>query len=805
MGGHLTILSAFAVGSHITDFAIITDDAASLILSAYADGKPIRFVFTIDAGDSSRVTAWSVLDGEENVLASADNIISLTGLRYALSAGDDVAILSTIRDGISGITLGVDVDADLTTLAPGQSLTGNELGTSFNVQHTGAQISAGKGDDHIDLLIAADDIAIDGGVGVDEISIGVTGQVYVVGGTEIRVSGDGDTRTVSVSNVESFRGTTGSDFFWGAGLGHIYEGGAGSDYFHFVTTGPDIADYSREHERGGTMGIVVNAGETIDDVSAPPAHFTAAMTERLVDILGEQDFVIHGLTRDTFGSNDTVDRGYLIRGSVFADLFIGGDADDDFSGMDGDDHFVGSGGHDIIEGGVGIDTLHLRHDIGDYEVTYAAGRLTITDLTWDRDGTHVVSGVEIISFAGIDVSATSLMFTTLVANDDTNDTDRVIEAGTTAGDAVAAGNVLANDAVPYGQSASVTRMHAGSTGTLAAVTGSLTVTGIYGALTIRDDGAWSYLLDESDPDTNALAAGQMAADVFTYELGSTTGETARATLTISIEGANDAPLIATGASSLAVREGSVAVMNLAAWDAESTPSLWLSGRDAALFQIDASGQLRFKAAPDFETPRSLAKSNAYLVEINAGDGLAEVSSLLSISVTNLAGNKVAGNKSNNVLDATHRISGGRYATAEEDVIDGKAGKDTIDGGAGNDTIIGGLGNDRLKGGSGADRFVFNSKLGKTNIDTIVDFKPNTDIIALDDKIFKKIGSSLSASEFYAKSGATKAHDKSDRIIYDTKSGRLYYDADGSKSGAAPIHFATLPKKLALDHHDFLVV
>ena len=46
------------------------------------------------------------------------------------------------------------------------------------------------------------------------------------------------------------------------------------------------------------------------------------------------------------------------------------------------------------------------------------------------------------------------------------------------------------------------------------------------------------------------------------------------------------------------------------------------------------------------------------------------------------------------------------------------------------------------------------------------------------------------TQFYAAAGATKAHDASDRVIYDTASGKLYYDADG-QGGAAAVQIAML--------------
>ena len=104
-----------------------------------------------------------------------------------------------------------------------------------------------------------------------------------------------------------------------------------------------------------------------------------------------------------------------------------------------------------------------------------------------------------------------------------------------------------------------------------------------------------------------------------------------------------------------------------------------------------------------------------------------------------------------------------------------------------------------------DRFVFNYKLGSGNVDTVTDFAHDTDKIGLDDAIFGKVGPSLSSGEFYAASGAVKARDSGDRIIYNTANGRLYYDADGIKTASAPIHFATLSSKPALDAGDFVII
>ena len=88
---------------------------------------------------------------------------------------------------------------------------------------------------------------------------------------------------------------------------------------------------------------------------------------------------------------------------------------------------------------------------------------------------------------------------------------------------------------------------------------------------------------------------------------------------------------------------------------------------------------------------------------------------------------------------------------------------------------------------------------------IVDFQHNADVIALENRIFKTIGASLNASEFYAAAGAVQAHDRTDRIIYDRATGELYYDEDGSRAGHAAIHFATLSNVPWIDAGDFRIV
>jgi Ca2+-binding RTX toxin-like protein len=150
------------------------------------------------------------------------------------------------------------------------------------------------------------------------------------------------------------------------------------------------------------------------------------------------------------------------------------------------------------------------------------------------------------------------------------------------------------------------------------------------------------------------------------------------------------------------------------------------------------------------------------------------------------------------LSTTNRAGTGALS------LQGNALAQTILGNDGADRIDGGAGADTLSGFGGADRFAFSTALTLANIDRITDFNVAADTIVLDHTWFSlPAGRTLAATAFY-KSTAGLAHDASDRIIYDTDSGALFYDSNGTAVGGRH-QFATLAAHLALTHLDFFVI
>jgi Ca2+-binding RTX toxin-like protein len=120
------------------------------------------------------------------------------------------------------------------------------------------------------------------------------------------------------------------------------------------------------------------------------------------------------------------------------------------------------------------------------------------------------------------------------------------------------------------------------------------------------------------------------------------------------------------------------------------------------------------------------------------------------------------------------------------LINGNAGDDILLGGGGNDTLVGGAGNDILTGRDGTDTFRYNSP--SEGADQITDF--SGDIIAVSASGFGGglvAGVTLttddgsSGGQFYPATGATGPNPitpGTNRFIYNTTTGDLYYDSDG---------------------------
>ncbi|MBD2527690.1 calcium-binding protein, partial [Nostoc sp. FACHB-133] len=190
--------------------------------------------------------------------------------------------------------------------------------------------------------------------------------------------------------------------------------------------------------------------------------------------------------------------------------------------------------------------------------------------------------------------------------------------------------------------------------------------------------------------------------------------------------------------------------------------------------------------------------------ITAGTNQVSYKNIERLDIRGTAYNdNILGNSGN---DTIYGGSGGN------DTIDGGAGNDILTasdlgntilyGGFGNDILTGGFGNDTLYGGDGIDTFAFYSYY--EGLDRIYDFNATSEVIQVSANGF---GGGLSpgvllASQFRIGTSATTS---SQRFIYDSTTGGLFFDQDGSAGTFAKVQFAQLSAGLSLTEKNFVVV
>ena len=233
-----------------------------------------------------------------------------------------------------------------------------------------------------------------------------------------------------------------------------------------------------------------------------------------------------------------------------------------------------------VENTGSVGAVNLKFD--GFDSTYAL--VTNTDNDFSTPNTLVgylnASG-EISGVTLADNTYFTLVKSTAVA-----DTDSATEASGLANGTAgtnATGNVLTNDIHSNG---TISQAKENTAGTNAAVTpgtdssDGLAVTGLYGTLTIGADGSYSYVIDNDNATVEALTSAGSINDVFEYTFTDDTGETETALLTVTINGANDTPVISAGAQSQGIVESGAsgagtdnATITLTTSDVDSSESI----------------------------------------------------------------------------------------------------------------------------------------------------------------------------------------------------------------------------------------
>jgi hypothetical protein len=198
--------------------------------------------------------------------------------------------------------------------------------------------------------------------------------------------------------------------------------------------------------------------------------------------------------------------------------------------------------------------------------------------------------------------------------------------------------------------------------------------------------------------------------------------------------------------------------------------------------LTAVHRMEYISAGDGNDFLSLERAGPISVFLGGGDDFVR---------TGNYGDTIFGSDGNDV------ILGGAGA----DQLEGNADHDLIYGEEGDDRIFGGLESDTLSGGQGDDTFVFLSPA--EGGDTIGDFAPGADKIEVSASGF---GGGLAAGALAVNRlvNGTVATETFGQFLYNSATGQLAWDADGTGAGVAVL-LATLSGAPAITAADFTVV
>ena len=263
-------------------------------------------------------------------------------------------------------------------------------------------------------------------------------------------------------------------------------------------------------------------------------------------------------------------------------------------------------------------------------------------------------------------------------------------------------------------------------------------------------------------------------------------------------------------------DGADTIVELAGGGTDTVHSAFSHALGNALENLTATGSAAISLTGNALDNRLTGNAAANVIDGGSGADIMDGGAGDDILIVDNAGDGVSGGSGTDTVRTSIDFTLGadvENLTAAAGIaalsLKGNAFGNSITGNGGANRIAGGLGNDQLGGGTGKDVFVFDTKPHKsTNADRILDFSVKDDSVWLENKIFKKLGTKGSekkpaklAKDFFA---LDKAKDANDHLIYNKKTGKLFYDADGSGKAKA-VEIATLSKKLKMTEKDFFVI
>ncbi|KZK75581.1 Bifunctional hemolysin/adenylate cyclase precursor [Pseudovibrio sp. W64] len=716
----------------------------------YVGGTPTQPVDTgnddtlSDSGDS--LTSLIFGDEDNNTLeggAGGDTIFGLDGDDLIIGGRDTLASRD-INNTIAFEDLEDQTESD----------DGNDVlygGRGNDTIFGGAGDDILDGGDGDDTLMGQDGVDIfRGGDGVDTVDYSHESPFQLLVNLETNVASggtaSGDT-FYSIENligsddrIDRFIGTDDNNHFWGRGGGDVFNGGGGDD----ILDGGNDGDLLYGDEGNDTL-IGGSGQDYLDGGEGIDTVVYSGSSEGVTVDLA------NGTARggDADGPVQIVGRGTVIRHDIIVDVenVVGSFFDDHLIGNDQTNELSGGSGNDILTGGEGADILNggRGSDTADYSDATSGVNLNLG--RGKSEGDTYIS-IENLSGSGHNDRMKGDNAANTLTGQGGND---VLRGGK--GD-----DVLFGDFADQGEPIPRPGMGTG----YATLGSDATNNSIATAFDISNN----FSLTE-DPDifdsttvlhTTVNATGNGQGGYYGIELAAGT------TITVDIDGIAD-PNVHDSWVRLLDADGNIVTQND---DGGGDPGS-TSNRDSSIvFVVEETGTyyiLEGAWSPDVP-----------------GDGWSEAVPEGSTYKLNVS-----------------------VEFPPEPIQPGEAGNDKLYGGKGSDFLDGGLGADILVGGAGEDSFRFSTELGNDNVDKIKDFSVGEDLILLDNGIFAELGGTgaLDLTAFHM-SAAGVSQDAADRIIYDTDSGALLYDADGSGDIGA-IQFAQLKTGLSLSADDFVIV